>query len=67
MKAKNPTRKRTKKQDKPLKKHPKMFFKKKAVVVADVQMTENDEDLRSIMNKSDFDKYELDAFLNELN
>lgn len=29
-------------------------------------VVENDEDLRMILNKGDFDKYELDAYLNEL-
>lgn len=29
-------------------------------------LVENDEDLRMILNKGDFDKYELDAYLNEL-
>ncbi len=34
----------------------------KPVVLAQV---EEDEDLRTILNKSDFDKYELDNYLND--
>ncbi|MBI4441008.1 hypothetical protein HY639_02470 [Candidatus Woesearchaeota archaeon] len=40
---------------------------KKAVVLQEQAPLETDEDLRTILNKGDFDKYELDAYLNDLN
>jgi len=50
------------------KKGMKKSFQKKILKksIAELPLPENDEDLRMILNKGDFDKYELDAYLNEL-
>ena len=51
----------TKKQSKTIKKAVK------TMVLQDQKPLDYDDDLRSIMNKSDFNKYELDAYLNNGN
>ncbi len=48
------------------KKTVKKIAKKAVQKPVEEVVVENDEDLRMILNKGDFDKYELDAYLNEL-
>ncbi len=38
---------------------------KPIMLEAEATPQESDEDLRTILNKSDFDKYELDNYLND--